>query len=253
LIFLRARYYESTVGRFFSRDNGGVDYYKPDSLNRWIYGFSNPVNYTDPSGHVSCSFINSGFSCIISTSDIGSTIDRIGEQFGIENFSQIASEATSTAGLILDTTAEAVDFAASAIVTTGIAFGATSGAVIALPGGGTALVTGGTGASVGWAMTEIGVRPLIMTGNILASFATLATMSSELISGETSFEAILSIDSGGFDLCGHLVIGSASQVSILATAAGWIVSLSYLSLGIQTMAVLGDLGVISPKPIVIMW
>jgi hypothetical protein len=50
LIYLRARYYEPTVGRFISRDSWGGDYSRPNTLNLWNYGYSNPIRYTDPSG-----------------------------------------------------------------------------------------------------------------------------------------------------------------------------------------------------------
>jgi len=51
LIYLRARYYAPTEGRFISRDSWGGDYNKPLSFNRWNYVEGNPVNLTDPSGH----------------------------------------------------------------------------------------------------------------------------------------------------------------------------------------------------------
>jgi len=50
LIFLRARWYNPADGRFQSRDTWEGSYNSPQSLNRWNYTQSNPVNYTDPSG-----------------------------------------------------------------------------------------------------------------------------------------------------------------------------------------------------------
>jgi len=47
---LRARYYDTRVGRFINRDVWGGDYNNPMSLNRWMYVEGNPVNWTDPSG-----------------------------------------------------------------------------------------------------------------------------------------------------------------------------------------------------------
>ena len=46
LTYLRARYYSGDVGRFLSRDTWGGDYNTPLSLNRWMYGYGNPVKYT---------------------------------------------------------------------------------------------------------------------------------------------------------------------------------------------------------------
>ena len=51
LINLRARYMNTGVGRFMTRDTWAGDYNRPLSLNRWNYVEGNPVNYTDPSGH----------------------------------------------------------------------------------------------------------------------------------------------------------------------------------------------------------
>jgi hypothetical protein len=155
----------------------------------------------------------------------------------------------STFSLGADVAAEALDIAASTIVATGTIIGATSGAAITLPGGGTAVVTDAAGASVGWAMTEIGVRPLILAGNLLASASTISTVGSELISGDTGYEYTFDVGSKGAELSGRVAIGSGSQISTLATSAGWVSPIAYPSLLIQTGAVLGDLGIISPPPI----
>jgi RHS repeat-associated protein len=50
LIYLRARQYDPSMGRFTSRDTWGGDYNRPLSLNRWNYVQSNPIVYRDPSG-----------------------------------------------------------------------------------------------------------------------------------------------------------------------------------------------------------
>lgn len=46
LYYLRARYYDPTVGRFVSEDPIGLS----GGLNMYVYVGSNPVNYTDPTG-----------------------------------------------------------------------------------------------------------------------------------------------------------------------------------------------------------
>jgi RHS repeat-associated protein len=51
LIYLRSRWYDPASGRFQTKDSWQGDYNRPLSLNRWNYVESNPVNYTDPSGH----------------------------------------------------------------------------------------------------------------------------------------------------------------------------------------------------------
>lgn len=47
LVFLRARYYDSRIGRFISRDPIGYG----DWINIYAYVANNPVNYIDPSGN----------------------------------------------------------------------------------------------------------------------------------------------------------------------------------------------------------
>ncbi len=55
LIYLRARYYAPQDGRFQTRDAWNGDANQPVSYNLWNYVQSNPVNYTDPTGHYWCS------------------------------------------------------------------------------------------------------------------------------------------------------------------------------------------------------
>ncbi|MCM1270959.1 MAG: hypothetical protein NC247_10115 [Ruminococcus flavefaciens] len=50
-IYLRARYYNPTTGRFISRDSFAGRRSDPLSLNRYTYCRNNPVRYVDPSGH----------------------------------------------------------------------------------------------------------------------------------------------------------------------------------------------------------
>lgn len=50
LVYLRARHFAPSMGRFLSRDTWGWDVNRPRSLNRWMYTEDNPVNRTDPTG-----------------------------------------------------------------------------------------------------------------------------------------------------------------------------------------------------------
>jgi len=52
LTYLRARYYNPVDGRFVNRDTFAGNYNSPQSLNRWNYTQSNPINYVDPTGHI---------------------------------------------------------------------------------------------------------------------------------------------------------------------------------------------------------
>ena len=48
---LRARYYDTGVGRFTARDSFGGDQGSPITMNHYIYSGDDPFNNTDPGGH----------------------------------------------------------------------------------------------------------------------------------------------------------------------------------------------------------
>ena len=50
-IYLRARYYDPSTGRFISRDSYAGKNSDPLSLNRYTYCHNNPIFYADPKGH----------------------------------------------------------------------------------------------------------------------------------------------------------------------------------------------------------
>ena len=50
LSYLRARYYDASIGRFMSRDTWGGFGASPLSLNRYSYVENNPATWSDPSG-----------------------------------------------------------------------------------------------------------------------------------------------------------------------------------------------------------
>ncbi len=51
LMFYQARYYSQAIGRFVSADTIVPDFSNPQSLNRFSYGYNNPLGFVDPSGH----------------------------------------------------------------------------------------------------------------------------------------------------------------------------------------------------------
>jgi RHS repeat-associated protein len=53
-IYLRARVYHPSMGRFLQRDTFAGFLDRPQSLNRFAYAENNPVNLVDPSGHSPC-------------------------------------------------------------------------------------------------------------------------------------------------------------------------------------------------------
>lgn len=53
LYYLRARYMDTSTGRFISQDSYAGSVYDPVSLHKYLYANSNPVTYSDPSGYMS--------------------------------------------------------------------------------------------------------------------------------------------------------------------------------------------------------
>jgi RHS repeat-associated protein len=51
MYYLRARYYQPDIGRFWTMDTFEGHQNDPLSLNKYLYAHGNPVNGTDPSGH----------------------------------------------------------------------------------------------------------------------------------------------------------------------------------------------------------
>jgi RHS repeat-associated protein len=67
MYYLRARYYQPSIGRFWNMDSyeGGIE--QPLSLQKFLYCHGNPVNGVDPSGH--------DFSCI----SVGGSMGIVGQ------------------------------------------------------------------------------------------------------------------------------------------------------------------------------
>ena len=53
LYYLRARYYDSTTGRFISADSYSGSTADPVSLHKYLYANANPVMNSDPTGYFS--------------------------------------------------------------------------------------------------------------------------------------------------------------------------------------------------------
>jgi RHS repeat-associated protein len=61
LIYMNARYYVPSLGRFASADTIVPDPTNPQQFNRFSYVLNNPLRFTDPTGHLSEDEINNYF------------------------------------------------------------------------------------------------------------------------------------------------------------------------------------------------
>ena len=54
VLYMNARVYDASIGRFMSADTIVPDPFHTQDFNRYSYVRNNPLRYTDPTGHVSC-------------------------------------------------------------------------------------------------------------------------------------------------------------------------------------------------------
>ena len=52
LVYMHARYYDASLGRFISADSMVPDAANPQAFNRYAYVYNNPISNADPTGHV---------------------------------------------------------------------------------------------------------------------------------------------------------------------------------------------------------
>ena len=76
-IYLRARYYDPTIGRFISEDP------IRDGLNWYAYANNNPVMFVDPSGEISISIIIAGISFVLKAIDYAWTAWDVASSAGV--------------------------------------------------------------------------------------------------------------------------------------------------------------------------
>ncbi|WP_423032157.1 RHS repeat-associated core domain-containing protein [Undibacterium sp. Ji42W] len=74
LQFNRARWYESTNGRFVSMDDYYGNPFRPQSLNKYLYADANPVNMRDPDGRMTLSATQIGIAVGLTLAVIGAGI-----------------------------------------------------------------------------------------------------------------------------------------------------------------------------------
>lgn len=89
LSYMGSRYYDPTIGRFYSDDPVGFNQTKASSFNRYVYAYNNPYKFIDPNGEDAVVVVdgsNINITIPISYSGTGATQEAInGFNRGIEN------------------------------------------------------------------------------------------------------------------------------------------------------------------------
>jgi len=96
--YLRARYYDQSVGRFTSMDTWMGDNRKPVTLHKYLYGDVDPVNNIDPSGNFS---IGQAMAAVNVASTLASTAQTTIEVFSLATGDGEVSARQIGAGIIL--------------------------------------------------------------------------------------------------------------------------------------------------------
>ena len=65
LYYLRARYMDTSTGRFITQDTYQGTINDPVSLHKYLYANANPVTYSDPSGYMSAADLTLGQACLL--------------------------------------------------------------------------------------------------------------------------------------------------------------------------------------------
>jgi RHS repeat-associated protein len=147
LIYLRARYYDPSLGRFITRDTFPAEGTLTQGIHRYVYTGNNPVNRIDPTGKL---FGADDFTA----SQLGFILGELG-QYGSDVFNNIGAHKTGLAILNPSSSVEVYSAAgaggaATAVLTVngaeiGFAYGGPYGSVI---GGAAGCYMGVTGTSI---------------------------------------------------------------------------------------------------------
>ncbi len=99
LTYARARYYDSKLGIFLSRDAYEGALGEAPSLHRFAYTHNNPLRYTDPSGR--CIGAEEGFFACMKEQAVGTYVDwKEGENYGPQPDQAVQTQAAKTGGVM---------------------------------------------------------------------------------------------------------------------------------------------------------
>lgn len=81
MVHLRARWYDAGEGQFHVRDPFAGWPEKPYSQHHYQYGYSNPLNYFDPTGHLAI-FVMGGWNGVYQAIGQGNSVVKLAETYG---------------------------------------------------------------------------------------------------------------------------------------------------------------------------
>ncbi|MEW6085690.1 MAG: RHS repeat-associated core domain-containing protein [Chloroflexota bacterium] len=93
LVYLRARHYAPTMGRFFTQDPFAGYADLPQSQNPYTYAINNPIRYTDPSGNCFTGIIVDTIFCAATVAaliDLAVQLHRNGGNFDCVDWGEVA-------------------------------------------------------------------------------------------------------------------------------------------------------------------
>ncbi|MCB0376017.1 MAG: RHS repeat-associated core domain-containing protein, partial [Sinomicrobium sp.] len=130
LYYFNARYYDPGLGRFISADTElGGSYLQPDAFNRYAYALNNPVNYSDPSGHIAEPLIGVGGATAATLPEAWAAytaatgIEVASEAAAISGASAAAAPETLGISLIVGLIVTAIVITATVIITAAVTVG----------------------------------------------------------------------------------------------------------------------------------
>ncbi|HRJ58828.1 MAG TPA: RHS repeat-associated core domain-containing protein [Anaerolineales bacterium] len=265
LMFYNARWYDPGINQFATPDTIIPDPSDPQDFDRYTYVRNNPIRYTDPSGHFSCSSDkNSDEYCpgkpngsITSPPKQPKPKPPRGEEQNSQNQNRshtytydtmelaerilpFSSSQWGAASLFFDEVALTLDAIAGIIVLGHVALGTA----------GTLTFEGNpTGASGGYIMGEWNpaTRGLVFAGNVFATVATQIGVIQAIKDGSHRNVTTLTVSENNISISSQFRISGNVMLAEGLTALGWAAQPVSLSLPAQSLAVQNDRGKI-PVP-----
>jgi len=254
LYWYASRWYSASLGRFVSPDTIIPQPGNPQAWDRYSYVNSNPVRYTDPSGHKACEWDENG-NCIrdpdwqpgidksiVSNTEILLSFDS---KAIAEKAIPFSTEELRNWAMNLDHVALGIDSFAELIVLGFVVVGMIGGTTF--EGNPVTGIPSGSGA--GWIIGETNpvVQGLVTAGNISATLASTSSILGDLKAGDSRLQLQVSQATNTISLNGNVSISSSSLASGYLTTLGWAVRVVEGSLLVQGIAVAFDHGVVPTR------